>query len=136
MAAPSGREARVLCNVVGDDGGGNLVHLEAAVGLWNFDAAQSKFARLLEKLARDGEIFVLDLLHIGQDFVDCKFFRSLADELMLLGEIFRVKTSAGVRSSRRKLPPEIFVLGTAVVVAMLIPSDTSWRSLSLYEMCA
>ncbi len=89
VSAPGGGEARVLGDVVGDDGGGDFVHFEAAVGFGNFDAAQSQVASLLQQIASDGEILVLHLLDVGQDFVDCEFLRGLPDQLMLLGEILR-----------------------------------------------
>ncbi len=87
-AAPGGGEAGVLGDVVGDDGGGDLVHLQAAVGFGNLDAAQAQVAGLLQQIAGDGEVLVLDLLDVGKDLVDREFFRGLADELVLLGEIF------------------------------------------------
>ena len=88
VRAPGGGEAGVLGDVVGDDGGGDLVHFQAAVGFGDLDAAQAEFAGLLQQIARDGEILVLDLLGVGQDLVDGELFRRLRDELVLLGEIF------------------------------------------------
>ena len=66
-----------LADVVGDDGGGDFVHLEAAVGFGNIDAAQAQFPGFLQQIAGDGEIFVLHLLDVGHDFVDREFFRGL-----------------------------------------------------------
>ena len=88
MRAPSGSEAGVLRDVVGDNGGGDFVHLETAVGFGNFHSAQAQLASLLQQAAGDGEIFVLHLLHVGQDFVDGEFLRRLPDQLLLLGEVF------------------------------------------------
>jgi hypothetical protein len=51
---------------------------------------------------------------LEKNLFDGKFFGGLSDHLLLLGEIFG-KTSAGLRSSSRKLPPRIFVFGMAVV---------------------
>ena len=89
MCAPGGGEAGILGDVIRDHGGGDLVHLEAAVGLGNLDAAQAQVARLLQQVARDGEVLVFDLLDVGQDFVDGEFFRGLADQPVLLGEVLR-----------------------------------------------
>ena len=86
--APGGGEAGVLRDVVGDDGGGDFVHLEAAVGFGDLDGAQPQVAGFFQQIAGDGEILVLDLLDVGKNFVDREFFRRLPDELVLLGEIF------------------------------------------------
>ena len=106
MSAPGCGEAGVFCYVVGDHRGGDFVHLEAAVGFGNLDRAQAEVAGLLQQISRDGEILVLHLLDVGNDFVLRELFRSLADELMLLGEIlggedfvgaarFKQETAAG-----------------------------------------
>ena len=89
MCAPGGGEACVLGDVIGDHGGGDLVHFQAAVGFGNFDPAQSQVPGLLQQIARDGKVLVLHLLGVGQDFVDRELFRGLPNELMLLGKILR-----------------------------------------------
>ena len=61
---------------------------------------------------------MLDFLGVRQDFVDREFLRSLPDQQLLLGEIFRSEYFVGRRDSSRKLPPAILVLGAATVVAM------------------
>ena len=38
-AAPGGGEAGIFGDVIGDHGGGNFVHFEAAVGFRDFDTA-------------------------------------------------------------------------------------------------
>ena len=81
VSAPGGGEARVFGDVVGDDGGGDFVHFEAAVGFGNLDGAQAEFAGFFQQVAGDGEIFVLHLLDVGENFVDGEFFGSLGDEL-------------------------------------------------------
>ena len=88
-AAPGGGKACVLGDVVGDHGGGDLVHFEAAVGFGNFDSAQAQVSGLLQQIARDGKVLVLHLLGVGQDLVDRKLLRRLPDQLVLLGEILR-----------------------------------------------
>ncbi len=89
MGAPGGGKAGILGDVVGDDGGGDFVHFEAAVGLGNLDAAEAEVASLFQQIAGNRVILVLDLLGLGQNFVDGKFFGRLPDHLVLLGKIFR-----------------------------------------------
>ena len=91
MRAPGGGEAGVLGDVVGDHGGSDLVHLQAAVGFGNLDPAQAQVACLLQQVAGDGEILVLHLLDVGQNLVERKFLGGLPDQLVLLGEVFRSK---------------------------------------------
>ncbi len=81
--------------MVGDDGGGDLVHFQAAVGFRNFHRAEAELTRFLQQLAGDGEVLVLHLLDIGDNLVDGKLLRGLPDELVLLGEIFRSKDLVG-----------------------------------------
>ncbi len=101
--------------MVGDDGGGDLVHLQAAIGFRDFDAAQAQVAGLLQQIASDGEILVLHLLGVGKDFVDRELFRRLPDELMLLGEIFGSEDFVRLALFEQKAAAEILVLGIAVV---------------------
>ena len=89
VPAPCRSEARILGNVVGDHRGGHFIHFQAAVRFRNFDGAQAEFARLLQQFTRDGEVLMLDLLHIRQDLVDRKFFRGLRNQVVLLGKVFR-----------------------------------------------
>ena len=105
-----------LRDVVGDDGGGDFVHFEAAVGFGNFDAAQAQFAGLFQQIARDGEIFVLDLLGVGQDFVDGEFFRRLPDQLVLFGEIFGSEYFIGTAGFEQEAAAGDFGVGSVVVV--------------------
>src|SRR5712671_2747103 len=77
--------------MVSDDGGGNFVHLKAAISFGNFHAAQTEIARLFQEVSRNREILVLHLLCLGQDFIDRELFRGLSNHLLLLGEIFRSK---------------------------------------------
>ena len=95
VSAPGGGEAGVLGDVVGDDGGRDFVHLQAAVGLGDFHRAQAQFAGLLQQIASDGKILVLDLLDVGNDLVDRELLRRLPDELVLLGEVFRSEDFVG-----------------------------------------
>lgn len=51
----------------------------------------------------------LHLLDFGYNFLVCKFFCSLRDEQVLLGNVFwSLKAFSGLRSSMRKLPPGKF----------------------------
>ena len=102
MRAPGGGKAGIFGNVIGDDGGSDFVHLEAAVGLGNFNSAEAEFACLLQQVAGDGEVLVFDLLCVGKDLVDSKFFCGLADELMLFSEIFRREYFLGAAGLEQK----------------------------------
>jgi len=88
VRAPGRAETGVLGDAVGDHCGGDLVHLEAAVGFGNFDAAQAQFARFFQQIARDGKVLVFDFFGLGKNFLDRELFGRLADHLMLLGEVF------------------------------------------------
>ena len=102
MSAPGGGEAGVFGDVVGDDGGGDFVHFEAAVGFGNFGRAEAEFAGFLQQVAGDGEVLVLDLLDVGKDLVDGKLLRRLADELVLLGEVFGSEDFVGAAFFEQK----------------------------------
>ncbi len=88
VASPGGREAGVFRDVVGDDGGGDFIHFEAAVGFGNFNRAEAELSGFFQQIAGDREVFVFDLLDVGQNLVGRELFRRLRDELMLLGEVF------------------------------------------------
>ena len=82
-------EAALLGDVVGDDGGGDLVHLQAAVLLGNVDGGKAKLGGLLEEAASDGKVLGLDLIGDGNDLVGGKLGRGLGDLALLFGEVFR-----------------------------------------------
>ena len=91
MRAPGRRESRVFRDVVGDDRGGDFIHLQAAIGFRNLHPAQSQVAGLFQQVARNGEILVLHLFRVGQNLVDGELFCRLPDHPLLLGKIFRSK---------------------------------------------
>ena len=91
MPAPCRGKACILRNVIGDDGGGDFVHLKPAVSFGNFDRAEPKLSCLLQQFPGNREILVLNLLDVRHDLVDGKFFRCLPNKLVLLGKIFRRK---------------------------------------------
>ena len=41
VRSPRGGEAGIFRNVIGDDGGGDFVHFEAAIGFGDFDAGEA-----------------------------------------------------------------------------------------------
>ena len=88
MSTPSSCETCVFGNVVGDYGGSDLVHFQAAVGFWNLDAAQPQLAGFFQQLAHYREILVLHLFDIWDDFVLSKLLGGLSDQTMLFAEIF------------------------------------------------
>ncbi len=67
-APPGGGEAGVLGDVVGDHGGGDFVHFQAAIGFGDFDSAQPQVAGLLQQIAGDGEVLMLHLLGVRAEF--------------------------------------------------------------------
>ena len=74
--------------MIGDHGGRDLVHFKTAVGFGDLDATQPKFPGFLQKVARNGEIFVLNFFNVRHNLVQGKFFRGLPDKLVLFAEIF------------------------------------------------
>ncbi len=96
VGAPGGGKSGVLGHVVGDDGGGDFVHFEAAVGLGNLDSTEAEVTGLFQQIARDRIIFVFDFFGLGQNLVDGKLFGRLADHPLLLGEIFGREDFAGL----------------------------------------
>ncbi len=102
VSAPSGGKAGVLGNVVGNHRGGDFVHLQAAVGFRNFGGTEAEFPGFLQQIASDGEVFVLDLFDVGKNLVDGKLLRRLANQLMLLGEIFRSEHFVGAALFKQK----------------------------------
>ncbi len=101
-AAPGGRKAGVLGDVVSDYGGSDFVHLQPAVGFRNLHRTEPQFARLLQQVAGDGEILVLDLLDVGDDLVEGELFRRLPDKPVLLGEILRGEDFVGAAIFEQK----------------------------------
>ena len=116
-------EAALLGDVVGDDGGGDLVHLEAAVLLGDIDRGEAEVGGLLDEAAGDGEVLGLDLVGAGTI--------SLMAKSAVVWAIWRCssvkssgkKQSAGVGLEMRKLPPgmRLVSVGGVVIVAMVLP---------------
>ncbi len=80
-------EAALLGDVVGDDGGGHLVHLEAAVLFGDVDGGEAEVGGLLDEAAGDGEVLGLDLVGGGDDLVEGEVGGGLGDLAVLLGEV-------------------------------------------------
>src|SRR5207253_11215928 len=95
MPAPRCRETGVFGDVVGNYGGSNLVHLQAAVSFRNFHPAQPQLASFLKQLARDGAVLVLHLLDVRDNLVGSEFLRRLTNQLTLLGHALRRESYAG-----------------------------------------
>ena len=68
-----------------------------------------------------GEILVLHLLGVRQDFVDRELFGSLPDQLMLLGEIFRSEDVVDLALFEQKAAARDFRAGNCRVVAIVAP---------------
>jgi hypothetical protein len=96
----------------------NFVHLHTAVLLGNIYATQPEFARLPHQFASDGEVLAFELVNVGDNFLVGEFFGVCAISKCGSVKSSGVNTSSGVRSSIRKLPPDILGLGTAVSVAI------------------
>ena len=118
VRAPGGGKAGIFRDVVGNDGGGDFVHFEAAIGFGNLAPAEPEFAGFFQQIAGDGEILVLDLLDVGQDLIDRELFRCLPDQLMLLGEVFGREDFVGLALFEQKAAAGDFGLRNCVVVAI------------------
>jgi hypothetical protein len=70
MPAESHHEAAVLGDVLGDNGGADLVHVHAAVGFGNLDRGQAEFAGLLQQFAGERPVFFLQLVGRRCDFLE------------------------------------------------------------------
>ena len=88
-------EAALLGDVVGDDGGGHLVHLEAAVLLGDVDGGEAEVGGLLDEAAGDGEVLGLDLVGRGDDLVGGEVGGGLGDLALLFGEVFGEEAVGG-----------------------------------------
>ena len=111
VSAPCGSETGVLGDVIRNDRGRDLVHLQAAVSFGDLNRAETELAGFLQQLAGDREVFVLHLLDVGDDLVDGELFRRLADHLVLLGEIFRSEDLVGPALFEQKAAAGDFSLG-------------------------
>ena len=89
VRAPGGGKPAVLGDMVGDDGGGDFVHFEPAIGFGNFDSAQAEVAGFFQQVARNREILVFDFIGLGKNLVVGKLFGGLPNHVLLLGKIFR-----------------------------------------------
>src|SRR4029077_391261 len=88
MRPPADTEAAAHGNMVSDDARGYLVHVRAAVLFGNIDVGEAKFTRLLDQIAADLPVLVLDLLDIGQDLIAGKLVGGLRDLPMLVSKVF------------------------------------------------
>ena len=121
VGAECDRKAGELAHRLGDERGGHLVHLEAAIGLGDIDAHEAKVAGLAEKGAGDGEVLGFDFAGGGHDLVGgevqggaCAIWR--CSSVKSSG----VKISSGRRSSIRKLPPLAGVAAIRVSVVAIV----------------
>ena len=105
-------EAAALGHVVGDDGGRDLVHLGAAVLGGNVGVGQAHFGGLLEQVARDLPVLVLDLFDGREEFVDRKLVGELGDHLLVFVEVFRSEDGFQVVVFEQKASARKFRLGS------------------------
>ena len=89
VSAHRHHEAAALGHVVGDDGRRDFVHLRAAVLGRHVGVGQAHLAGLLQQLASDGPVLVLDFFDLRQDFVDRELLRQLRDHLVIFVKVFR-----------------------------------------------
>ena len=82
-------------DVLGDDGGGDLVHLEAAVLFGDVGGGEAEFGGLLDEAAGDGEVLMLDGVGVGDDFVEGEVGGGLGDLAMLFGEVLGEEAFGG-----------------------------------------
>ena len=111
MSAPGDTEASRFGNIVGDNGGGDLVHLHSAVLLGNVDRGQAKLTGFLDQVAADGEVFVLNLVDVRDDLFQRKLFGRLGDLAMLVGEVLRSEDLFGLNIFDEKAAACDFRLG-------------------------
>ena len=75
--------------MVGDDGRGDFVHGETAVGLRDIDRHEAQISRFFQQGAGYVEMLGFDLLGRRQDFVANKVGGGAGDLPLLIGEVFR-----------------------------------------------
>lgn len=95
-------EAALLGDIVGDDRGGHLVHLEAAVLLRDIDRGKSEFAGLADQAARDVELLGFDAVRQRHHFVGGEVGGGARNLAMLFGEIFGEEAVCGFGCSDKK----------------------------------
>ena len=105
-------KAAALGHLVGDDGRGDLVHLGAAVFGRNVNVGQAHFGALLEEIARDLPVLVLDLFDGREEFVDRKLVGELGDHLLVFVEVFRSEDVLQVVVFEQKASAREFRLGS------------------------
>ena len=106
-------EAPGLGDAVGNNRRRHLVHLHAAVLFRHVDRADAQFAGLLDQLAGERKIFVLDLVDVRDDLVIREIFRRLRNELMLLVEVFGSKHFLDRCLVEQEAPAYDFAFGNA-----------------------
>ena len=111
MSAPGGCEAGVLGDVVGDDGGGDFVQFQSAVGFRYFNAAEAEVARLFQQIARDREVLMFDFFYLRQDFIDRELLCGLSNHLLLFSEVFGSKHVGSLPLFQQKATTEDLRLG-------------------------
>src|SRR6185437_15903609 len=89
MAAESHAEAAIHRKVLSNDGRSDLVHVRPAISFRNIHVADADLAGLADELARYGELLVLNLFRIGQNFIFREVLRRLYNLLVLLAQIFQ-----------------------------------------------
>ena len=80
----------------------DLVEPRPAVLFRNSSAQQSKLPGLFHKLRHQPGLLVLQFLYQRKDFLDDKFLRGLADQLLVVGEVGRCEYFLGKGSLEEK----------------------------------
>ena len=75
---------------------GDLVEVEAAVGLRHVDAEQAELAAAFDQPARDGPVVLFEPVELGQHLLVDELPRRVPDQPMLVGETLRRQHLRGV----------------------------------------
>ncbi len=94
----------------GNDGGGNLVHLRAAVFFRNVDVGDADLAGLADQLACDGKFLVLDLLDVGQNLILRKLLRRLCNLPVLFAQVLECEDVIELVFFNQETPADEFCL--------------------------
>src|ERR1700733_3036166 len=89
MGAEGNGEAAELGEMVGDDGGGDLVHGQASVLLWYVDGHQAEITGFFQQGAGNVEMLGLNRFGFGKHLVANKVRGGARDLALLFGEVFR-----------------------------------------------
>ena len=89
LRAERGGKRSGATDVLADERAARLIETESAVLFGNVCADQAEIGRLLDQLAREFPIVLLEFIDARHDFVVDKLARRVGNHAMLFGEVFR-----------------------------------------------